>query len=47
MGLGETDSWEKPEAKNLWHCPFKHALISVLEDDMLREAERGKDAHKN
>ncbi len=25
-GLGETDSWRKPEAKILWHCPFKHSL---------------------
>ncbi len=22
-GLGETDSWRKPEVKILWHCPFK------------------------
>jgi hypothetical protein len=24
LGWGETaDSWKKPEAKSLWHCPFK------------------------
>ncbi len=22
-GLGKEDSWEKPEAKISWHCPFK------------------------
>ncbi len=22
-GLGEGDSWKKPEAKFSWHCPFK------------------------
>ncbi len=23
LGLGEDDSWKKPEAKISWHCPFK------------------------
>ncbi len=28
-GLGETDSWKKPEAKIWWHCPFKRKPFRI------------------
>jgi hypothetical protein len=30
-GLGETDSWKKPEAQKIsWHCPFKSWELSIM-----------------
>jgi hypothetical protein len=29
-GLGEDDSWKKPEAKISWHCPFNISLYKYL-----------------
>ncbi len=29
-GLGETDSWKKPEVDISWHCPLKHSIEYIV-----------------